>query len=202
MHTTAVNTAENKTKNKMNSTHQRHKTPMCSLAKGESSSSWAETQTLRVSQGGPAQSSNPARPSIPSSSLSGNAQPAGYRLRGANTGFQVQPEPGGARDPAPVQTPLNGPRCSGQPGPAASKTRIGLRGSWRGAPSAPASTRPAAPRRAQPGHQPEPHPSAVAPPSVLSEADGRCHRRRRLPSAPIAPRLPPAPPASPRARPR
>lgn len=57
-----------------------------------------------------------------------------------------------------------------------------------------------APSRAQPRCQPEPHLPAVAPPSVLTEADRRC--RRRLPSAPTAPRLPPAPPASPPARPR
>lgn len=170
---------------------------MCSLAKGDSSSSWAETQTLQVSPGKEFESRMP----VHLIQFSGNAQPAGFRPRGANTGFQVQPEPGGGRDPtlgvdAAERAPMlrtARPRCSRDPQRAARQPARC---------SAPASTRPAAPSRAQPRCQPEPHLPAVAPPSVLTEADGRCRRRRRLPRAPRAPRLPPASPASPPARPR
>lgn len=187
----------------MNSAHQRHRTTyVCvRLQKGESSSSWAETQTLRVRQAGPAQSSNPACPSIPSTSLGTlNLQDSDHEGQTPASRCSPSPSPsaGGGRDPTPgEQTPLSGPRCSGRPGPAAARPASGCE-------AAGVVLRPLLHPRAQPRPSPAAcpslTPSAVAPPSVLTEADGT-HRRRRLPSAPIAPRLPPAPPASPRARP-
>lgn len=110
--------------------------------------------------------------------FSGNAQPAGFRPRGANTGFQVQPEPGGGRDPtlgadaaeraAMLRTAR--PRCSGDP------PTSGCQGSGHGAPLLP------------PGAQPRPAPlPARASPACGRAAVSSDGGRREVPPPPPPP---------------
>lgn len=99
-----------------------------------------------MSQGGPAQSSNPACPSIPSSSPGTlNLQDSDHE--GQTPASRCSRSPAAAATQRPVQTPPSGPRCSGRPGPAAAETGIGLRGSRCGARLLPprAQPRPAPP---------------------------------------------------------